>query len=556
MLTIQGIGVSPGVAIGPLRFFRRNNQEVSRYQVQDIIGERQRFVDAQAKAIGELGTLANKARAEAGDEAALLFETHQMMVEDLDYVEAIQALIDGGLNAEAAVSDTAAQFAEMFANMDDSYMQARAADVADVSARIIGILQGLDRFDASGDGPAILAADDLSPSETVQLDKGKLLGFVTSGGSASGHTAILARTMGIPAIIGIGDTLKPEYEGREVIVDGATGQMVLETDSSTREAMLKKRTEQRAQKELLDGLIGKENVTKDGQTVKIYCNIGDPKDIAAVKNNDGGGVGLFRSEFLYLASEDYPTEDQLFQAYKEALSAMDGKTVIIRTLDIGADKQVGYFGLEKEENPAMGLRALRICLTRPEVFRTQLRALYRASAYGKLGIMFPMVASVWEFLECRRACLTVQEELRTEGIPFDSAVELGVMIETPAAAVLSDCLAQEADFFSIGTNDLTQYVLACDRQSSHLGRFYDPHHPAVLRLIKLVAENAHRYGKWVGICGELAADLELTGLFLAIGIDELSVTPNAVLPLRNTVRGICVKDELARLSACLGCPAP
>ena len=555
MLTIQGTGVSSGVAIGPLRFFKRNSQAVARRQVEDTAGECQRFADAQAQAIEELGALAEKARTEAGDEAALLFETHQMMAEDLDYVDAIQALIDGGLNAEAAVSDTAVQFAGMFAGMDDPYMQARAADVKDVSNRIIGILQGVEGLDPSDGGPAILAADDLSPSETVQLDKEKLLGFVTSGGSASGHTAILARTMGIPAVIGIGDALKPEHEGREVIVDGAAGQVVLEADPLIRDAMLKKRAEQMALKEQLDGLKGKENVTKDGQTVKIFCNIGSPEDVSAVKVNDGGGVGLFRSEFLYLASEDYPTEDRLFQVYQEVLSAMEGKTVIIRTLDIGADKQVGYFGLEKEENPAMGLRALRICLTRPEVFRTQLRALYRASAYGKLGIMFPMVASVWEFQECRRACLSVQEELRAAGVPFAPDVELGVMIETPAAAVLSDLLAQEADFFSIGTNDLTQYTLACDRQSSHLGRFYDPHHPAVLRLIQQVAENAHRYGKWVGICGELAADLELTGLFLAMGIDELSVTPNMVLPLRNAVRDICVVEERSRLSACMGCPA-
>lgn len=495
MLTIQGKGVSSGISIGPLHFFRRASKAIVRRQVEDPAEEWLRFTQAQAQAIDELGRLAEKARSEAGDEAALLFETHQMMAEDLDYVEAIQDLVNGGLNAEAAVTDVAAQFAEMFASMDDEYMQARAADVRDVSHRIIAILQGLDENGIESDTPVILAADDLTPSETVQLDKRKLLGFVTSGGSASGHTAILARTMGIPAIIGVGDALKPEHEGREVIIDGATGQVVLEADPLIRESMLKKRAELIARKQQLESLKGAEDVTLDGQKMKVFCNIGSPEDISAVKVNDGGGVGLFRSEFLYLACEDYPTEDQLFDAYRSAAAAMEGKLVIIRTLDIGADKQAAYFHLEKEENPAMGLRALRICLTRPEVFRTQLRALYRASAYGKLAIMFPMITSVWEFQECKRACQSVQRELQEEGIPFDSGVGLGVMIETPAAVLISDRLAKEADFFSIGTNDLTQYTLACDRQCSNLGRFYDPHHPAVLRAIQIVVDNAHKYGK-------------------------------------------------------------
>ncbi len=547
MLTIQGQGVSAGIAIGPLHFFRRTSRAIVRLQVEDTAAEWLRFTDAQSRAMEELGWLAEKARADVGEDAALLFETHQMMAEDLDYVEAIQELIGGGLNAEAAVTDVAAQFAEMFASMDDAYMQARATDVRDVSRRIVGILQGLGESGIETDGPVILVADDLTPSETVQLDKDKLLGFVTSAGSSSGHTAILARTMGIPAIIGVGDALKPEHEGREAIIDGATGQVVLEADPLTRESLLKKRAEQIALKELLESLKGKENITPDGRKIDIYCNIGSPEDVAAVKVNDGGGVGLFRSEFLYLACEDYPTEDQLFEAYRSALTAMEGKTVIIRTLDIGADKQVGYFGLEKEENPAMGMRALRICLTRPEVFRTQLRALYRASAYGRLGIMFPMITSVWEFRECKRACLAVQKELTEEGVSFDTAVQLGVMIETPAAVLMSDRLAKEADFFSIGTNDLTQYTLACDRQCSNLGRFYDPHHPAVLRAIKLVADNAHKQGKWVGICGELGADLELTELFLAIGVDELSVTPNMVLPLRNAVRNAAGADAGQKL---------
>lgn len=547
MLTIQGKGVSSGIGIGPLHFFRRASRAIVRRKVEDTAAEWKRFMDAQTQAIEQLGHLAEKTRADAGEEAALLFETHQMMAEDLDYVEAIQELVSGGLNAEAAVTDVAAQFADMFASMDDEYMRARAADVQDVSRRIVGILQGLGENSIESDTPVILVADDLTPSETVQLDKHKLLGFVTSGGSSSGHTAILARTMGIPAIIGVGDALKPEHEGREAIIDGATGQVVLEADPLIRDAMLKKRAEQLALKARLDSLKGAENVTLDGQKIKVYCNIGSPEDVSAVKVNDGGGVGLFRSEFLYLACEDYPTEEQLFEAYRSVVAAMEGKTVIIRTLDIGADKQAAYFGLEKEDNPAMGLRALRICLTRPEVFRTQLRALYRASAYGKLGIMFPMVTSVWEFHECKRACQSVQRELQEEGVPFDSTVELGVMIETPAAVLVSDRLAKEADFFSIGTNDLTQYTLACDRQCSNLGKFYDAHHPAVLRAIKMVVENAHKYGKWAGICGELGADLELTALFLAIGVDELSVTPDMVLPLRNAIRNTdvsSVRDSL------------
>lgn len=543
MLTIQGKGVSTGIAIGPLFFFHRLQTTVDRRTVTDTEAEWQRFLTAQAKAIEELGLLAEKTRSEAGDDAALLFETHQMMAEDLDYVEAIQELIRGGLNAEAATDDTGALFSAMFADMEDEYMKARAADVLDVSRRIVSILLGVSQNPLAGiSTPVILFADDLTPSETVQLDKGKLSGFVTSGGSASGHTAILARTMGIPAVIGVGDALKPEQEGCEAIIDGDTGEVVLEASPSVREAMLQKQEQQSAFQEMLKELKGKENITSDGQKIKVFCNISGPDDVPLVKANDGGGVGLFRSEFLYLACEDYPSEEQLFEAYRSAAEAMEGKTVIIRTLDIGADKQADYFHLEKEENPAMGLRALRICLTRPEVFRTQLRALYRASAYGRLGIMFPMITSLWELKECKKACQEVQRELKEEGISFDPHVELGVMIETPAAVLVSDRLALEADFFSIGTNDLTQYTLACDRQSASLGRFYDPHHPAVLRAIQMVTQNAHKYGKWVGICGELGADLTLTGLFLAIGVDELSVTPNMVLPLRNRIRSINVEE--------------
>lgn len=536
MLTIQGKGVSSGISIGPLHFIRRFRQAIARRKVMDTAAEWQRFQEAQAKAIESLGKLAEKARTEVGDEAALLFETHQMMAEDLDYVEAIQTLVEDGLNAEAAVTDVAAQFAEMFASMDDEYMQARAADVKDVSGRIVSLLQGLGDNGMDIDTPVILVAEDLSPSEAVQLDRKCLLGIVTSGGSSSGHTAILARAMGIPAVIGVGDALEPEYEGREVILDGGTGRLVLDADAAFRDSMLKKQAEQTARKRQLEQLKGAENISLDGQKIEINCNIAGLDDLAAVEQNDGGGVGLFRSEFLYLAGHDYPTEEQLFETYGAALAAMEGKKMIIRTMDIGADKQADYFGLEKEENPAMGLRGLRLCLERPEIFRTQLRALYRASAYGKLGIMVPMVTSVWEFLECKHMCQTVQEELRREGLRFDPAVELGVMIETPAAVFVSDQLAKEADFFSIGTNDLTQYTLACDRQNSNLGRFYDPHHPAVLREIKIVVDNAHKHGKWVGICGELGADPELTPLFLSLGVDELSVTPDMVLPLRAVVR--------------------
>ncbi len=540
MILVQGKGVSNGVGVGPLYYYRRKSHSIVRSSITDPEAEWARFKAAQATAIEQLGDLAEKARADAGDEAALLFETHQMLAEDMDFEDAIKdQIFEEKLNSEAVVTDVAAQFAEMFASMDDAYMQARAADVKDVSGRIIKILSGDDGDEGiASDVPVILAADDLAPSETVQMDKSKILGFVTAGGSGSSHTAILARTMGIPAIIGVGDALKPEYEGREVIVDGGTGEVVIDADELTRSTMMKKREEQLRLKRLLETLKGQENVTKDGQKMMVYCNIGSPDDVPAVKVNDGGGIGLFRSEFLYLSVDDYPSEDMQFEAYRNVLSAMEGKRVIIRTLDIGADKQVDYFQMEKEENPAMGLRALRICLTRPEVFRTQLRALYRASAYGKLAIMFPMVTSVWEVRECKRACKAVMNELAAEGIPYADNVELGVMIETPAAAFMSDRLAQEVDFFSVGTNDLTQYTLACDRQCNNLGKFYDPHHPAVLRAIKMAADNAHKYGKWIGICGELGADLEMTETFLAIGIDELSVSPSAVLPLRNAIRMI------------------
>ena len=550
MITITGKGVSTGVAVGPLYFYRRASGEIPRTTVEDSVAELARFEAAKQTAIEQLGELYEKALAEAGEEAAILFETHQMMLEDLDYVESIQGLIEGDhLNAEAAVSDTSAQFAEMFASMDDSYMQARAADVKDISSRVIGILMGVAQGGIDSDVPVILASDDLAPSETVQLDKSKILGFVTSGGSGNSHTAILARTMGIPAIIGVGDQLKEAFEGKEVFVDGQTGEVVVEADDVSRERLSKKQSKERARRELLDQLKGKPNETLDGKNMMVYCNIGNPGDMDAVLANDGGGIGLFRSEFLYLQGDDYPTEEQQFQAYKTVAERMGGKRVIIRTLDIGADKQADYFGLDKEENPAMGLRAIRICLTRPEVFKTQLRALYRASAYGKIAIMFPMITSVWEVQEIKRICANVRAELAEEGVPMDDYVELGIMIETPSAVMMSDRLAREVDFFSVGTNDLTQYTLAVDRQGNNLDKFYDAHHPAVLRMLKMAADNAHAAGIWIGICGELGADTSLTETFFALGIDELSVSPSAVLPLRGAIRAIDTTASRDRILA-------
>lgn len=539
MEQIFGKGVSKGVAAGPISFYRRASGVIPRHEVSDTAAELERFRAARETAKEQLAKLYDKALAEAGEDAAMLFEAHQMMLDDLDFVESIEGMIENDrVNAEAAVSDTGAQFAEMFAAMDDSYMQARAADIRDISARVIGILTGEGESGIVSDVPCIVAADDLAPSETVQLDKALILGFITAGGSANSHTAILARTMGIPAIISAGDALQPEMEGKYAIIDGQTGEAVIEPDDAERERLLKKQAKEKALKELLDQLKGKPNVTKDGRNVMVYCNIGSPADIDAVLQNDGGGIGLFRSEFLYLQGSDYPTEDEQFEAYKTVAERMGGRRVIIRTLDIGADKQADYFHLDKEENPAMGLRAIRICLTRPEVFRTQLRALYRASAYGKIAIMFPMITSVWEVQEIKRICRNIRAELAEEGVPMADKVELGIMIETPAAVMMSAELAREVDFFSVGTNDLTQYTLAVDRQGVGLDRFFDAHHPAVLRMLRMAAENAHKAGIWIGICGELGADEELIETFLSMGIDELSVSPLAVLPLRSAIRSI------------------
>ena len=539
MEQIFGKGVSKGVAAGPISFYRRASGVIPRHEVSDTAAELERFRAARETAKEQLAKLYDKALAEAGEDAAMLFEAHQMMLDDLDFVESIEGMIENDrVNAEAAVSDTGAQFAEMFAAMDDSYMQARAADIRDIAARVVGILTGEGESGIVSDAPCIVAADDLAPSETVQLDKALILGFITAGGSANSHTAILARTMGIPAIIGAGDALQPEMEGKYAIIDGQTGEAVIEPDDAERERLLKKQAKEKALKELLDQLKGKPNVTKDGRNVMVYCNIGSPADIDAVLQNDGGGIGLFRSEFLYLQGSDYPTEDEQFKAYKTVAERMGGRRVIIRTLDIGADKQADYFHLDKEENPAMGLRAIRICLTRPEVFRTQLRALYRASAYGKIAIMFPMITSVWEVQEIKRICRNIRAELAKEGVPMADKGELGIMIETPAAVMMSAELAREVDFFSVGTNDLTQYTLAVDRQGVGLDRFFDAHHPAVLRMLRMAAESAHKAGIWIGICGELGADAELIETFLSMGIDELSVSPSAVLPLRSAIRSI------------------
>ena len=552
MITIQGKGVSAGIGMGPLYFYRRTKTEIKTYTVEDTTAEWLRFKGAQAVAIDQLGELAEKARAEAGDEAAMLFETHQMMAEDLDYEESIQDLIQNeNRNAESAVSDVAAQFYDMFAAMDDEYMRGRAADVKDVSSRILNILCGVVQGGIDSDVPVLLASDDLAPSETIQLDKSKILGFITSFGSSSSHTAILARTMGIPAIVGLGDQLDPIYEGRMVVVDGGTGAVIIDPTDEVMADFVKKREEQLQQRAMLETLKGQENITKDGKKIRVYCNIGSPEDVDAIKVNDGDGIGLFRSEFLYLNSSTYPTEEEQFEAYKAVLTGMGDKEVIIRTCDIGADKQIDYFELPKEENPAMGMRALRISLSRPGFFRTQLRALYRASAYGNLGIMFPMVTSVWEVRETKKLIESVKKELTEEGKPYSDHVEIGVMIETPAAAIISDRLAKEVDFFSCGTNDLTQYTLACDRQNNDLGRFYDPHHLSVVRLLKMVVDNAHKNGVWVGICGELGADLEMTETFLAIGVDELSVTPRAVLPLRNKIRSIDTAETTPRILAAI-----
>ena len=539
MITLTGKSVFGGVAIGRIAFYKRNEITIKRTHVDDIEGEVKRFETAKEKAVAQLQELYNKAMEDVGESNAMIFEIHQMMLEDLDYVESIVNIITTQkVNAEYAIGTTADNFAAMFQAMDDAYMQGRAADVKDVSERLLQVLSDNSTDAMKMDEPSIIAADDLVPSETVQLDKEKALSFITMYGSANSHTAILARTMNIPAVISLGEDLKKEYDGKLAIVDGLEGKVYIEPDAKTMEAMQEKQRKDQEQKELLEQLKGKENITKSGQKVNLYANIGNLADVGAVLKNDAGGIGLFRSEFLYLESETYPTEEQQFSVYKTVAENMAGRKVIIRTLDIGADKQVDYFGLCKEENPAMGYRAIRICLTKPEIFKTQLRALYRASAFGQIAIMFPMIISVNEVRRIKDIIEEVKKELTEEGIAFRENVELGIMIETPAAVMVSRELAKEVDFFSVGTNDLTQYTLAIDRQNQKLDAFYDSHHPAVLEMIRMAAANAHAEGKWIGICGELAADLSLTETFLEMKIDELSVAPGMVLPLRKRIREV------------------
>ena len=537
MIPLEGKSVFGGVAIGKIQFYKRNEITIKRTRVEDVEAEVERFQNAKAKTLELLKGLYEKALEDVGEANAMIFEAHQLMLEDPDYVESIENIIrTQDVNAEYAIGATADNFAAIFEAMDDAYMQGRAADVRDVSERLLQALSSQNETVMVMDEPVIIAADDLVPSETVQLDKEKVLSFVTMYGSANSHTAILARTMNIPAVIGLGEALKEEYDGKVAIVDGVDGKVYIDPDEETMASMQKKQKKDQEQKELLNQLKGKENVTKSGQKVNVYANIGNLADVGAVLKNDAGGIGLFRSEFLYLESDTYPTEEQQFAVYKKVAETMAGKKVIIRTLDIGADKQVDYFKLDKEDNPALGYRAIRICLTRPDIFKTQLRALYRASAYGQISIMFPMIISVAEVKKIKEIVEEVKAELRTEGAAFREDVELGIMIETPAAVMVSRELAKEVDFFSVGTNDLTQYTLAIDRQNQKLEDFYDSHHPAVLAMIRMAAESAHAEGKWIGICGELGADVTLTETFLKMGIDELSVAPGMVLKVRQKIR--------------------
>ena len=550
MITLQGKGVFGGVAIGKISFYKRTGGQIQRRKIDNPAAEIARFEEAKAKAIEQLDELYNKAVQEVGEGNAMIFQVHQMMLDDLDYVEAITNMITTQeINAEFAVGTTGDNFSQMFASMDDEYMRERAADVKDISERVVSILSGSQEGGLVTDTPVILASDDLAPSETVQLDKDMVLSFVTQGGSTNSHTAILARTMNIPAIIGLGEGLTEEYEGKMGIVDGATGKLFIEPDEETLKEYREKHAEYQEKQELLQKLKGEENISLDGQKVKLYANIGNASDIGAVLQNDAAGIGLFRSEFLYLENDDFPTEEEQFKVYKYVAETMAGKQVIIRTLDIGADKQIDYFNLPKEENPAMGYRAIRICLTQKDIFKTQLRALFRASAFGNIAIMFPMIIALEEVLEIKEIVEEVKKELDDEGIPYNKETQLGIMIETPAAAVISDDLAKEVDFFSVGTNDLTQYTTAVDRQNANLEKFYHPHHKALLRLIKMAADNAHKNGIWIGICGELGADMELTEAFLAMGIDELSVSPACILPLRKKIRETGIADRREEILA-------
>ena len=532
----QGKSVFGGVAIGRIHVFSKGQQQVKRIKVQDTEAEKKRYREAVQTAITELQGLYDKALKEVGEANAAIFEMHQMMLEDEDFTESVENIIDSqSVNAEYAVASTGDNFAQMFASMDDEYMRGRAADVKDISERLVSVLNGASRQQMDADEPVIVMAVDLAPSETVQMDKDKVLSFVTTQGSVNSHTAILARTMSIPALIGVDMPFDAELEGKFAIVDGDNGTVYIDPSEDVLAQMQEKKEQAEEKKQLLQQLKGKETITKDGKKIKLYANIGNSKDLAMVLQNDAEGIGLFRSEFLYLEKEDYPTENEQFMVYKMVAETMAGKQVIIRTLDIGADKQCDYFNMDPEDNPALGYRAIRICLTRPEVFKTQLRALYRASAFGNISIMYPMITSVWEVKQIKKIVEEVKEELRSQNIEFGEVAQ-GIMIETPAAVMISRELAKEVDFFSIGTNDLTQYTLAIDRQNPKLDDFYDAHHPAVLEMIRMVAQNAHAEGIWAGICGELGADLELTEQFLQMGIDELSVSPGRILPIRKIVR--------------------
>ena len=539
-MVLEGKSVFGGIAIGRLSIYNKKENQVKREKITDVEAEITRFTDAKKTAKEQLKGFYEKAVKEVGEVNAAIFEVHQMMLDDLDYVESITNMIRAQeVNAEFAVASTGDNFSKMFAAMDDDYMKERAADVKDISNRVISILQNAENGSVTGEEPVILLADDLAPSETVQLDKSKVLSFVTRHGSTNSHTAILARTMNIPALIGI--DFSEDVNGKMGIVDGYTGKLYIEPDEETMKKYEAKKAEDENKKRLLLELKGKENVTLDGKKINLYANIGGVADVANALSNDAGGIGLFRSEFLYLESEDYPTEEAQFAAYKTVAENMAGKKVIIRTLDIGADKQVDYFHMEKEENPAMGYRAIRICLDRPEIFKTQLRAIYRASYYGTISIMFPMIISVKEVKRIKEIVAEVKAELTTEGIPFKDC-ELGIMIETPAAVMISDLLAEEVDFFSIGTNDLTQYTLAIDRQNPKLDSFYDSHHEAILRMLQMVVDNGHKHGCWVGICGELGADTTLTSTFLKMGFDELSVSPAMILRVREEIRNTKVEE--------------
>lgn len=544
MIKFIGKGVCGAVAIGKILLFKRNNIKIESVKVDDKEYELNRFEKAKQSALVQLEEIYNKALAEAGEDNAQIFEIHMMMIEDEDYNDAITDMISSqGFNAEYAVSSASDSFAEIFSSMDGDYMQARAADVRDISDRIISCLTDSKTEQLSNKDKLIICADDLAPSETISLDKNKVLAFVTAYGSSNSHTAILAKSMNIPAIIGVGEEFLEKIEdGQSAIADGFSGELIINPDSENLAFYEKKLKEDNAKNEALKNLRGKENITLDGTRIDIFANIGSVKNVDKALENDAGGIGLFRSEFLYLENSDFPTEEEQFTAYKNVLEKMSGKKVIIRTMDIGADKQADYFNLDKEDNPALGLRAIRICLTRPEIFKTQIRALYRASIYGNLGIMFPMITSVSEIEEILEICNQVKSELGYENKDYSDKVELGIMIETPAAAIISDKLAPFVDFFSVGTNDLIQYTLACDRQNSHLERFCDTHHEAILRLIEMSAKNAHSNGAWIGICGELAADTTLTERFLRMGIDELSVSPSFVLKVRDKVRQVGLKS--------------